>query len=85
MSEKQKASLVVPMVLNGVSVEGIIDTAAQVTIINENLLSGMQGPLHFGKTWNIKGILPDKVIAAKEVNGVQFSIGSQMYHLIGMF
>ena len=65
--------------INRVKTEAVIDTAAQVTLVNERLLRKLKLPLEEDKTVILREVGEDSMIPAKKACKVLLKIGSREY------
>ena len=70
-------SLVVPVSVNGVSTQAVVDTAAQVTLISEELLMKMSTPLPAEETVILREVGKDSTIPARIARQVPLRVGNR--------
>ena len=72
-------SLVVPAQVNGVKTNAVVDTAAQVSIISQELLAEMSSPLSAVEKVILRGAGKDSSMVATRYKDVPLIIGSTRY------
>jgi hypothetical protein len=77
----QGTSLTVPTTIQGVPVEAIFDTAAEVTVLSKDFYQSLENPPRLGESVSIKSAAIDGQMTAWKCSGVQFLIGTQKYIL----
>ena len=76
-------NLVLPVKINGVTVEAILDTGAQITVISEELAKKARLPSRSGEPVYLKGV-QDSVVRARSGGKARVAIGKTetKWHLI---
>ncbi|CAG2257817.1 unnamed protein product [Mytilus edulis] len=69
------ASLILKVKINGVDVDAVVDTAAQVTIISEKFMKKLQPPLELKSSVTLKGAGAENKIKARYANRVSIRTG----------
>ncbi|CAC5375552.1 unnamed protein product [Mytilus coruscus] len=69
------ASLILNVKINGVDVDAVVDTAAQVTIISEKFMKKLQPPLELKSSVTLKGAGAENKIKARYANRVSIRMG----------
>ena len=72
-------NLMIPICINGVLTEAVIDTGAQCTVISERLLQFMQQPLNFAEDIILREAQQNSKMVAKKAEQVSISIGASEY------
>ena len=72
-------NLLIPICINGVDTEAVVDTGAQCTVISEALLPLMKQELSFEETVILREAQANSQMVAKRAVRVPLSIGSQAY------
>ena len=72
-------NLFVPVLINNVPLEAVVDTAAQVTVINKNLAKKIIPCLKSNKKVALRGINVDHPIIARYCEGVDITLGKHTY------
>ena len=73
-------TLTIPMEINKESITGIIDTAAQITIISRKFLSKMANPPQCLEPVRLRNAQENSVMLGWETNETLLTIGSKNYH-----
>jgi len=74
-NKTRAVNLVLKITINGEPVEALIDTAAQVTVINEKFANTLEIPLKIGHRVSLKGAGNDTSIRARYADKVVINIG----------
>ncbi|CAC5399678.1 unnamed protein product [Mytilus coruscus] len=69
------ASLILNVKINGVNVDAVVDTAAQVTIISEKFMKKLQPPLELKSSVTLKGAGAENKVKARYANRVSIRNG----------
>ena len=70
----------VPVLINNHPTDAVVDSAAQVTVLSEELLAALPGEFKVIGKANLKGIGgPEVSIPAQKVDGVKIKLGSHTY------
>lgn len=74
--DSSACSLIIPVKLHGLQVNAIVDTAAQVTVVNKDVWKQLEGTPPSCETVILKGAATDSHMEAKVVREVQVQIGN---------
>ena len=72
-------NLVVPIKINGVPLRAVIDTAAQVSLLNKKIMDNYFPDLNLISNIKLKGIEPDRSILAEIRDDVSIELGENSY------
>ena len=78
-SPSKTVSLVIPVKIRGVHTQAVIDTAAQVSIISEELAEKITPPFQVKEKVILRGAEKSSNMIAKRIAGVPLSIGQHDY------
>lgn len=72
---KRGINLVLPISINGMKIDAVVDTGTQITIISKEFAKQLKPPVVFGNSISLMGAGCDSNIAAKLGNAAIFRIG----------
>ena len=72
-------NLVIQLSVNGVPLEAIVDTAAQVSLINEGVVEKMQSSLQFSESVCLREAGENSRMTAQKASQVPLGIGGRRY------
>ena len=72
-------TLSIPLEVNSEPVDGVIDTAAQLTLISESFLSSMKFPLQGTETVKLKNAQENSSMIGRILSNVSLTVGSNTY------
>ena len=75
----QGASLVVPVKISGTETVAVIDSAAQVTVVSEDLCEHFKQQLPYCEPVKLRGAAKEGFMLARFLKGVEISIGGEVY------
>ena len=79
VSFNSASNLVVPISINGVPVKAVIDTAAQISVINTNFVEEHLPNLRFSGAYSLNGINADAPLCASMSEELEISLGNKIF------
>ena len=73
------SNLVVPISINGVPVKAVIDTAAQISVINANFVEEHLPNLRFSGAYSLNGINADAPLCASMSEELEICLGNKVF------
>ena len=78
--QSEGVSLVIPVKINGIVTDAVVDSAAQVTVISNKLKDTLPGCIEVSGEVKLKGIGgPQSSILAQLITGVEITLGTHSY------
>ena len=79
VSFNSASNLVVPISINGVPVKAVIDTAAQISVINTNFVEEHLPNLKFSGAYSLNGINADAPLCASMSEELEICLGNKVF------
>ena len=78
-SETTGLSIVVPVIINNILCNALIDSASQVTVLSDDFVRSMKTPPTVCEQVKLKGVGPNHLLSASYAKNVQIELAGQIY------
>ena len=79
--DSKNLSIVTPVKIQKRDIDAVIDSGAQVSVLNEQIYKSMKNPPNLTESVHLTGVGENDSISAKLAKNVSFRVGSQYYKL----